>query len=164
MIFESLLIHFSDFSRFSGSPSANFRKNREIGRIQTPLRILGEYPWNRWVKVGSGRFTDFWGFSKAPHRQISGKIREIDRIQLQVRMLKTRWNVLPTRWKQCWKHVENMLKTCWKMLKNIENCWNNAFFAMIVPRRLGTRKSNVSRGVSEQCAPQGLSKIFLKLE
>ena len=74
MIFESLLIHFSDFSRFSGSPSANFRKNREIGRIQTPLRILGEHPWNRRVECESGRFTDFWGFSQAPHQQISGKI------------------------------------------------------------------------------------------
>ena len=70
MIFESLLIHFSDFSRFSGSPSANFRKNREIGRIQTPLRILGEHPWNRRVECESGRFTDFWGFSQAPHQQI----------------------------------------------------------------------------------------------
>ena len=76
MIFESLLIHFSDFSRFSGSPSANFRKNREIGRIQTPLRILGEHPWNRRVECESGRFTDFWGFSQAPHQQISGKIEE----------------------------------------------------------------------------------------
>ena len=70
MIFKSLLIHFSDFSRFSGSPSANFRKNREIGRIQTPLRILGEHPWNRRVECESGRFTDFWGFSQAPHQQI----------------------------------------------------------------------------------------------
>ena len=134
---------------------ASALKSREI-----PKRFRG----NPRMEVGPGRFSVFFWFSWAPHRQISGKIREIDRIPLHVRMLKTRWNVLPTRWKQCWKHVENMLRTCWKMLKNIENCWNNAFFAMIVARRLATRKRNVSRGASEQCAPHQLSKIFLKLE
>jgi len=70
------------------SPSANFLKNREIDRIQTPPRILREISRNRGVKKESGWFPDFLSNLVGSPSANFLKNREIDRIQTPLRIFR----------------------------------------------------------------------------